>query len=289
MKISAYILCKNNIHSLPRTIENTLQLCDQLIIVDTGSTDGTYGYIRDLQLHNSKMHVHKLEIEEKKYDASIVRNFALSKCSCEWILQIDSDEYLHSEQLVHSSIIRSTLYKFLIENSNADAIIFQVFNFLKSPFWVHRPPILNGEAIRLFKNRNDIKYKHIIHPELTGIKKIAVIPNIQLYHFQYYENSNIKEKTEFRKRQMIRRIKQEGWTAKNCNYYADIFRRKYIYSGEVKDLDIALKYFNKSLKKEYNKRVEKTINELRMTKNAIIKNKKEKQFAKNIRSFKRVG
>ena len=46
MKLSVYYVVKNEIRNLPKSLENTIQFADEIVIVDTGSTDGTLEWLQ---------------------------------------------------------------------------------------------------------------------------------------------------------------------------------------------------------------------------------------------------
>lgn len=84
-KLSVYIITKNEEQTLPNCLESVKGLADEIILVDSFSTDKT------------------LEVA-KKYGAKIFqrpfkgfqdqKQFALDQCSGEWVLNLDADEEL---------------------------------------------------------------------------------------------------------------------------------------------------------------------------------------------------
>jgi ADP-heptose:LPS heptosyltransferase/glycosyltransferase involved in cell wall biosynthesis len=85
--ISAFIICCNEEQKIERALKS-ISWCDEILIVDSGSTDKT------------------LEICRKYTDKIITRQwpghraqkqFALTQCSHEWILNIDADEEVSPE------------------------------------------------------------------------------------------------------------------------------------------------------------------------------------------------
>lgn len=84
--ISICIIVKNNEDSLRECLKRLLPYKYEIIVVDTGSTDNTKAVA--------------LEFTDRVFeyewcdDFSKARNFAISKSSCEYILMVDSDEYI---------------------------------------------------------------------------------------------------------------------------------------------------------------------------------------------------
>lgn len=89
LPLSAFIICLNEIEYLGNCIES-LDCCEEIIIVDSGSTDGTQELIN--------------EYAEKGFPIRLIHNdwpgyaaqkqFALEQCTQEWCLSIDADERL---------------------------------------------------------------------------------------------------------------------------------------------------------------------------------------------------
>lgn len=83
------MIVKNEEAVLERCLKSYGEFFDEIIIVDTGSTDNTK-YI-------ASHYTDKLYDFEWVDDFSAARNFAFSKCSCDYIFSADADEYLDDE------------------------------------------------------------------------------------------------------------------------------------------------------------------------------------------------
>lgn len=111
--ISCIVLTRNSEKEIRRCLES-LAWCDEIIVVDDCSTDKTVDvarrYTNNILLH----HIHD--------DFAAQRNFGLTKTKGEWVLFIDSDEFV-SHDLAHEikeAIVRSrrlSNLKFQISNS----------------------------------------------------------------------------------------------------------------------------------------------------------------------------
>lgn len=84
MRLSASIITLNEEHNIARVVES-LRCCDEIMIVDSGSTDRTVEIARSLG-------VRVLENPWTGYAAQ--KNFAAAQCSNDWILSLDADESL---------------------------------------------------------------------------------------------------------------------------------------------------------------------------------------------------
>ena len=90
MKISACIIVKNEEVLISRCLQSVRD-ADEIIILDTGSTDLTEFVISDLNMPNVRFIKGKYQWKDNFADA---RNTAISYSTGEWILIIDADEVL---------------------------------------------------------------------------------------------------------------------------------------------------------------------------------------------------
>ncbi|PIY72047.1 hypothetical protein COY87_03045 [Candidatus Roizmanbacteria bacterium CG_4_10_14_0_8_um_filter_33_9] len=90
-KISVIILTKNEEKNIERALKS-VQFCDEIIVVNDESTDGTINKILDFKfktLNKSKIILLKKELKENFAEQ---RNWAMTKAKNEWILFLDADE-----------------------------------------------------------------------------------------------------------------------------------------------------------------------------------------------------
>lgn len=85
--ISSCLIVKNEIKNLPLLIDDLKQFCEEIIIVDTGSTDGTFEWLNE---HSND--VLKVYTFEWINDFAAARNFSFSKANCDWIFWCDADD-----------------------------------------------------------------------------------------------------------------------------------------------------------------------------------------------------
>lgn len=88
MKISAAIIAYNEERNIARAIES-LRCCDEILVVDSGSTDRT---VEIAEKHGARV------IESNWRGYASQKNFATESCTHDWVLSIDADEAL-SESL----------------------------------------------------------------------------------------------------------------------------------------------------------------------------------------------
>ena len=92
IKLSCAIITLNEERNVARCIESLAGIADEIVVIDSGSTDATEAICRS---YGVKFIQHDFEgyVEQK--------NFAVSQCAFEYILSLDADELL-SEELKES-------------------------------------------------------------------------------------------------------------------------------------------------------------------------------------------
>ena len=87
MNISATIITLNEERNLPRAIES-LRCCDEILVVDSGSTDGT---VEVAEKHGARV----LDANWRGYAGQ--KNYASDQAAHDWVLSIDADEALSED------------------------------------------------------------------------------------------------------------------------------------------------------------------------------------------------
>lgn len=99
--ISLCMIVKNEERILKRCLNSVCDLVDEIVIVDTGSTDKTKQIAAE--------YTDKIYDFEWIEDFSAARNFAFSKCTKEYIYAADADEVLDGENRKRFSDLKQTL------------------------------------------------------------------------------------------------------------------------------------------------------------------------------------
>ena len=117
IRISACVITKNEEKNIGRWLENMKKVADEIIVVDTGSTDGTV----ELARQGGAQIFHFAWCD----DFSAAKNFAIEKAHGDWILFLDADEYFAPKSLPK---VRPIIRKYQA-NQKIVAIISQWINF----------------------------------------------------------------------------------------------------------------------------------------------------------------
>ena len=177
--VSLCMIIKNEEKFLGQCLASVSDLVDEMIIVDTGSTD------RSLEI--------AAQFRAKIYhytwddDFAAARNVSLSHAASDWILALDADEEIDD---VNKYKIRKLLRK-----NSAQAF----FLNLRSPI----PENGTGKAFvnafpRLFRNRPEIYYESPIHEHIMfSLERLGCQPEMTDVIVHHYGYGNEKEgKTE---------------------------------------------------------------------------------------------
>lgn len=100
--ISLCMIVKNEERVLKRCLDSVADLVDELIIVDTGSTDAT------MQIAASYSNARVYEFAWI-HDFAAARNYAFSKATCDYIYSADADEVLDEENRERFKILKQVL------------------------------------------------------------------------------------------------------------------------------------------------------------------------------------
>lgn len=196
LKVSAVIITLNSGQTLEKTLRS-LNWCDEIIVVDSGSSDNT----QEICLrYNCRFYHHPFNGygEQKQYATGLASN--------DWILSIDSDE-----------VITRPLQEEIIRNLSAGDVACAGFMLPISLVFMGKEFRYGKEAsmlhLRLYNRRfggfndNKLHEKIILNGEIKRLKNI-ILHNSYRDLAHYYEKFN--KFTSFATQDAIRRNKRTG-------------------------------------------------------------------------------
>ena len=177
--ISLCIIVKDEAHQIEKCLQSVLSVIDEIIVVDTGSTDGTQEICRQ---YGAKV----IEVPWENSFAK-ARNCGLKHAGGEWILWMDADEELHAED-------REVLRQAVI-SSKGNALFLKVIHFLgagKEEASPHRS--FRWAQIRLFRNKKGFRFVNDIHetlkwPDHADLKQPIPLLPVQIHHYGYMDDA----------------------------------------------------------------------------------------------------
>ena len=99
--ISVCMIVKNEEKVLPRCLSCLAGIADEIIVVDTGSSDGTKAA--------AKLYTEKIYDFKWNGDFSAARNFAFSKASMDFIYSADADEMIDSDNILKFKKLKQSM------------------------------------------------------------------------------------------------------------------------------------------------------------------------------------
>jgi glycosyltransferase involved in cell wall biosynthesis len=106
--ISFYIVAKNEIYWIEQCLVSIRDVANEIIFVDNGSIDGTCEKVEAIK-NKLGMNI-KIYKEAKILDLADLRNFAISKCSNDWVFVWDADFVAFTEEDPYPSLKDALLF-----------------------------------------------------------------------------------------------------------------------------------------------------------------------------------
>jgi GT2 family glycosyltransferase/tetratricopeptide (TPR) repeat protein len=193
--LSACIIAKNEEGNLPRCLLNLQPIADEIILVDTGSTDRTkeIAFAFGAQVFD---------------DFSLARNFSLSKANGQWILVHDADEIISprdydklraiidkkvSKPVAYILTTRNYTRNFLLEGWTANAGEYPEEE--KGVGWVASPKarlLINDERFRFVNPVHEL-----LEPSLLKANANIIDCKVPVHHYGPLYNEKAANKGEF--------------------------------------------------------------------------------------------
>lgn len=197
MSLSACLIVKNEERDLPRCLRSLEGAVDEVVVVDTGSTDRTVEIAKEFGA--------KVGYFEWCNDFAAARNASLDLATCDWLLQIDADEELWRED-IHE--LRNLIGRKDIPNVDGAYILLR--SLLDIP-----PAVQDGESLpdprewrqtanhlqRLFRRKPHLRFTGAIHEAVLEIQA-TVLTNIAIYHYGYAADEGTMNRRFERNRQL---------------------------------------------------------------------------------------
>lgn len=168
MKLSAYIVTLNEELRLERTLKALKKVANEIIIVDSGSTDKT----KEIALANgAKFLFHKWK------NISSQKNFAQNKCQNDWVLSLDADEVLSQELIEEIKQIK--------QNPTADAYKIKIRDIMPGD---KKPRLLakTYNQVRLYNRKkanmpDDLTHDRVVLGQNCSVIQLKSI----IWHYSY--------------------------------------------------------------------------------------------------------
>jgi glycosyltransferase involved in cell wall biosynthesis len=165
-KVSLVMIAKNEELNIKRCLDSVEKSVDEMIVVDTGSTDKT----KEIAI-NCGAQVYEFAWSN---DFAEARNFGLSRSTGDWILSLDADEYLTKNH-------RHTIQSF-INKENRIGRIKVISDFDNNGQKMQSSAYIS----RIFPK--GVQYTGRIHEQLNSDLERRIL-NIEVLHSGYYQTN----------------------------------------------------------------------------------------------------
>ncbi len=229
--LSACLIVKNEEQRLPQCLESLRSLADEIVVVDTGSSDRTIAIAKKYQAR--VFHFAWCD------DFSEARNYAIAQAKGKWILVIDADEVLEQGAIA--------ILQEVIQRDDCLAV-----NLLRTEIGAAQAPY--SLVLRLFRNHPAITFTGLYHESidqsvlaLQAQEANWQVLNIEvpvLLHYGYIDSEiQLKHKYEFAKQLMHKHLE----VFPNDSYILNKLGALYISSNQDSDRDLGIELLNKGL------------------------------------------
>ena len=198
--VSACMMVRNEQEMLPRCLDALKDVVDEIVIVDTGSTD------RTMEIASSydkvKIYEHPWEDDFSKH-----RNQSISYATKDWVLIIDADEELVLKEKVSPEVLKIALAELDPEVCNSAAIILHDIQAERKA--------VQFTTTRFFRN-GYIEYARRVHnqPIIKNGKPHAFLDFVYINHHGYaLSPEKMAKKTERTRKLLFEQLKDnpEDW------------------------------------------------------------------------------
>ncbi len=225
-EVSLCMIVKNEEKYLPKCLNSIKDIVDEIIIVDTGSSDKT--------VEIAKRFGAKVFHFQWNSNFSQARNESLKYATKDWILILDADDELYPKDQEN---FKDLLTRQLDENA---IYFFETLNYYGST--IDDNSITVNLNPRLFKNNEGTHYEGEIHNQLvhSGNKYNLIYKFVQIHHYGYMDNSISSKNKRNRNITILKKLIES-----NPNDAFSHFNLGTEYAA-LNDEKTALKYYYKS-------------------------------------------
>jgi glycosyltransferase involved in cell wall biosynthesis len=172
MKISACIIALNEERNLPRCLKSIVTLVDEIVVVDSASTDATAEIAREFGAR---------VVQQDWLGYVGQKNFALDQAAHPWVLSIDADEEISPE--LASSITRVKTDPAADSPTAPNGYLVSRIVFYRE-HWIHHGDWYPDHLVRLFRRAEARFSGGRVHEKLELPGEHPLLPG-HLHHFTY--------------------------------------------------------------------------------------------------------
>jgi glycosyltransferase involved in cell wall biosynthesis len=225
-RLSLCLITKNEEKNIARCLESVQGVVDEIIVLDTGSTDKT--------VEIAKNYDAKIFYSEWKNDFATARNEAIEKATGDWILILDADEELKEEskgkiRFFMVDINEPLCYTIRIKNlTNKNEI--QISNFMT----------------RLLKNHPSLRFQGKIHEAIPVSNKVMLTEeDVYILHHGYTNITKNLEKAQSRNNPIIDELLSKEDIKNEYKSYLGFYSAA--NKASAKEYDVAIEEYKEAI------------------------------------------
>jgi tetratricopeptide (TPR) repeat protein len=200
-RLSIIAICKNEKHNVRRFLGSVGLVSDEIIVVDTGSTDGTCEELKSLGFSEKGRGALKLRHFNWNDDFAAARNFSLRHATGYWVLWMDLDDRLSASAPAYINELKK-------HDHHDTAFGFQIASVTEE-----EGTYMRFIQLRMFPNIRGLNWRRPIHESLhesIALKKINLepIPECIILHLGY-SDPLLKQQKAIRNAAILEKLKGE--------------------------------------------------------------------------------
>ena len=216
MRISACYIVKNEEKNLQKSINSLATVEDEIIVVDTGSKDGTREVAHRLGA--------QVYTQQWKNDFSLARNFALDKAGGEWVVFLDADERFVNSSGLNEYIKKADTFP------GCEALLLPLMNINIDTGTEQAELISREYSLRIWRNRPNVRFYGCVHEmllvseceKLRSPKLLTAHEKFTLHHTGYSRDL-MPEKHKRYLKMLQQEIQERGEQPLSARYLADCY------------------------------------------------------------------
>lgn len=250
-KLSVYILTKNSEKYLSQIIKQISPIADEIIVLDSGSTDKTREICQAEQLIN---------FSYRKFDNfKNQRDYAAGLCKYQYVMYVDSDEIPDNELIESIHKLKNEGFKYDIYRIKR---VWHVFGKKITSIY----PIVSPDfPERIFdKNICNFSDANFVHETLSGYSNYGIIEKGLINHHTFHDKAELYNKMDTYTKLAAADLLNKGKKTNLLKYFFSpigAFFKYYFIKQGCKDgyigLVLGFYAYNYTRKKYYNARLMK--------------------------------
>lgn len=202
--VSVCVLTQNHGATIVPCLDSVADIADEIVVVDSGSTDGTLDLVR--RYAKARVIQHRFE------DIASQRNIYLSEATQDWVLSIDADEIM--------GVGLADKLPGLLQGANCNAYWFPRYWITSTnPFqYVQNEVTYPDHQLRLVANLPGLTFYNRVHQEIVVPGAELAVETPHLFHLHYLLNSRRSREERLRRYEQLQALSGSG-----------VYRKYYLY------------------------------------------------------------